>query len=295
MASHRKNGMNKNYFRVVAASAAAVGVSALTPSVTTAATVSQPSTNELAGVAGLENIPGIQYIPGIDQIIPSLAGQTSSLDKADNANAVVAALLANPQIQSVSGLQNYIATTAAGLGFDGKLPPAPTPAPEQTAAPEQTEAPAPKTDVPSEQAAVPTTPAKKTPALAKADDTQAVSAPVAGSGLGAQIVSIARSRIGSPYSWGAAGPNAFDCSGLVYWTFGQVGMTLPRTSQAMASQGQAVSLDQLQPGDVLTFNGDASHVGIYTGGGMFVDALNEGEPVAERSFSFLQPTGAVRF
>lgn len=93
------------------------------------------------------------------------------------------------------------------------------------------------------------------------------------------VIQAALSRIGSPYSWGAAGPSAFDCSGLVMWSFQQAGISLPHSSQALAAGGQPVSRDQMQPGDLVTYYSDASHVGIYIGDGMMVHASTYGTPV----------------
>jgi peptidoglycan DL-endopeptidase CwlO len=98
-------------------------------------------------------------------------------------------------------------------------------------------------------------------------------------GEGAVAVQAALTRIGSPYSWGASGPNAFDCSGLVMWAFGQAGLNLPHSSQALAQGGQSVSRDQMQPGDLITYYSDASHVAIYIGDGMMVHASTYGTPV----------------
>ena len=106
----------------------------------------------------------------------------------------------------------------------------------------------------------------------------AVPAPPA-EGEGMVAVQAALTRIGSPYSWGAAGPSAFDCSGLVMWAFGQAGVNLPHSSQALAQGGQPVSMDQMQPGDLVTYYSDASHVGIYIGDGMMVHASTYGTPV----------------
>jgi cell wall-associated NlpC family hydrolase len=106
----------------------------------------------------------------------------------------------------------------------------------------------------------------------------AVDAPPA-AGEGMVAVQAALTRIGSPYSWGAAGPGAFDCSGLVMWAFGQAGLNLPHSSQALAQGGQPVSMDQMQPGDLITYYSDASHVGIYIGDGMMVHASTYGTPV----------------
>lgn len=103
--------------------------------------------------------------------------------------------------------------------------------------------------------------------------------PGPGGGEGAIAVQAALTRVGSPYSWGAAGPSAFDCSGLVMWSFQQAGISLPHSSQALAAGGQPVSRDQLQPGDVINFYSDASHTGIYVGDGMVVHASTFGQPV----------------
>ena len=95
----------------------------------------------------------------------------------------------------------------------------------------------------------------------------------------ATVIQAALSRIGSPYVWGGSGPNQFDCSGLVMWSFQQAGISLPHSSQALAQGGQPVSRDQMQPGDLVTYYSDASHVAIYIGDGMMVHASTYGTPV----------------
>jgi cell wall-associated NlpC family hydrolase len=95
----------------------------------------------------------------------------------------------------------------------------------------------------------------------------------------AAAVEAALTQLGSSYVWGGETPGAFDCSGLVMWAFRQAGVALPRSSQAMDHGGQAVALDDLQPGDVLTFHRDASHVGLYLGDGLMVHSPNFGETV----------------
>lgn len=108
-------------------------------------------------------------------------------------------------------------------------------------------------------------------------------------GNGAGAVRAALTRIGDPYVWGATGPDQFDCSGLVVWAYQQVGKTVPRSSQAQAQGGTPVSRDNLQPGDVIIFYNDASHVGIYAGDGNIVHASTFGVPVkvqAMDSFPF---------
>ncbi len=145
-------------------------------------------------------------------------------------------------------------------------------------------------------AAIPPMPAPPAPeALPPANDPGVLAAPPGGIPPGdmappgavpgggapeaATVIQAALSRIGSPYSWGGSGPNAFDCSGLVMWSFQQAGISLPHSSQALAHGGQPVSMDQMQPGDLVTYYSDASHVGIYIGDGMMVHASTYGTPV----------------
>ena len=113
--------------------------------------------------------------------------------------------------------------------------------------------------------------------------------------VGQAILSAARSKIGAPYGWGAAGPNTFDCSGLTSWAYKQVGKNIPRTSYAQAAQGTPVSRENLQPGDIVVFYSGASHVGIYAGDGKVVHALNYGTPLSETSMSTMPFHSAVRF
>jgi peptidoglycan DL-endopeptidase CwlO len=89
----------------------------------------------------------------------------------------------------------------------------------------------------------------------------------------------AMSKIGSPYRYGASGPNAFDCSGLVSWAFKKAGVSLPRTSRAMSRVGTPVSRDELRPGDLVFFYKPVSHVGIYIGDGKIVHASSRKSPV----------------
>ncbi|MFD0371572.1 NlpC/P60 family protein [Streptomyces sp. NPDC059071] len=95
----------------------------------------------------------------------------------------------------------------------------------------------------------------------------------------AAAVIAARSAIGRPYVWGATGPSAFDCSGLMVWSYRQAGIALPRTSQAQRNAGRRVPLSQAQPGDLVTYRGDASHVAIYAGNGQVIHAPYPGARV----------------
>ncbi|MFD8645636.1 NlpC/P60 family protein [Streptomyces zaomyceticus] len=101
----------------------------------------------------------------------------------------------------------------------------------------------------------------------------------AGSSRAAAAVIAARSAVGKPYVWGATGPSAFDCSGLMVWSYGQAGISLPRTSSAQRHAGRQVPLAQARPGDLVTYRGDASHVGIYAGDGQVIHAPYPGARV----------------
>ncbi|MEV6677701.1 NlpC/P60 family protein [Streptomyces erythrochromogenes] len=136
---------------------------------------------------------------------------------------------------------------------------------------------------------------KSTSTSAKAPQgTGTVTAPATGSA--AAIVNFARAQVGKAYVMGGTGPSSFDCSGLVQAAYRQAGISLPRMSQAQSSAGTSVSLNALQPGDILYWGskGSAYHVAIYVGGGKFVGAQNPSTGIVERSLSYDKPTGAVR-
>jgi cell wall-associated NlpC family hydrolase len=100
--------------------------------------------------------------------------------------------------------------------------------------------------------------------------------------IGLKAVSIAYSLLGRPYRWGAAGPGAFDCSGLTMYIYAQLGIYLPHSSAAQYYSGTRVSYDELAPGDLVFFarrSGRISHVGIYIGGGMMIHAPQTGDVV----------------
>jgi len=113
--------------------------------------------------------------------------------------------------------------------------------------------------------------------------------------LGNKALQIAMTRIGSPYAWGATGPNAFDCSGLVYWAYRQLGVTLPRSSQAMAAGGLAVPLNDIQPGDLVIYYGDNSHVGLYAGNGNILHAPTFGQTVTLTPMHYAPVTTVRRY
>ncbi|WP_459545245.1 C40 family peptidase [Nocardia sp. X0981] len=104
----------------------------------------------------------------------------------------------------------------------------------------------------------------------------------------------ALSKVGAPYVYGAAGPDAFDCSGLVQWSYRQAGLELPRTSDAQLASGAPVSMSDLRPGDVVSFYG-GGHSGLYAGDGNVVHASTAGTPVRVAPISSMPFTGARRY
>jgi cell wall-associated NlpC family hydrolase len=104
------------------------------------------------------------------------------------------------------------------------------------------------------------------------------SQPVAPPATHGGVVGIAMQYLGVPYVWGGASPSGFDCSGLVMYVYAQVGVSLPHSSYAQYGYGTPVSMSQLQPGDLVFFDG-LGHVGIYVGGGNFIHAPHTGDVV----------------
>jgi cell wall-associated NlpC family hydrolase len=108
----------------------------------------------------------------------------------------------------------------------------------------------------------------------------APAAPVAAaSGAAGVAVSTALAQVGDPYVWGAGGPDAFDCSGLMQYAYSAAGISLPHSSSMQSQMGASVSASALQPGDLLFFYSPVSHVGMYIGNGQMVHASTSGSPV----------------
>jgi cell wall-associated NlpC family hydrolase len=93
-----------------------------------------------------------------------------------------------------------------------------------------------------------------------------------------RAATLALRMVGTPYRWGGEAPGGFDCSGLVRWAYGRVGIDLPHNSNALFGVGRAVSPKRLETGDVLFFTG-LGHVGLYLGGGLMVHAPYSGKHV----------------
>jgi hypothetical protein len=116
----------------------------------------------------------------------------------------------------------------------------------------------------------------------------------------ANFLNAAKSRIGLPYVWGAAGPAAFDCSGLVQWAFRYAGVAMPRVSEEQWFTGPRIPYSQARPGDLLFWHydpkdpSDIDHVAIYIGNGMMITAPHTGDYVKYAPVPFSNMAGVVR-
>jgi cell wall-associated NlpC family hydrolase len=134
------------------------------------------------------------------------------------------------------------------------------------------------------------------PALANtAPTTTVAAAPVAAPTQAAQIaVNTALAQQGKPYVWGGAGPDSFDCSGLVMYAYAAAGITLPHSSSMQSTMGTPVAYSALQPGDLVFFYTPVSHVAMYIGNGQIVQASTEGQPVAVTQLSYMPDFNSAR-
>ncbi|WP_405665056.1 NlpC/P60 family protein [Streptomyces sp. NBC_01166] len=109
-----------------------------------------------------------------------------------------------------------------------------------------------------------------------------------------KVLAFARAQIGKPYVWGATGPSSYDCSGLTQAAWKEAGVDLPRTTWDQVEVGTRVATADLQPGDLVFFYDDISHVGIYKGDGMMIHAPKPGANVREESIYYMPIYGSVR-
>jgi cell wall-associated NlpC family hydrolase len=114
------------------------------------------------------------------------------------------------------------------------------------------------------------------------------------SGRAATAVKFAMAQVGKAYSYGAAGPNAYDCSGLTMRAWGAAGVGLPHSSSAQQGSGVRVSESELRPGDLVFYYSPVSHVGMYIGNGLIVNALNPRSGVRVSGLHSMPYVGAVR-
>lgn len=115
-------------------------------------------------------------------------------------------------------------------------------------------------------------------AAAAQPQAQAAAAPqpAAGSAFGQQVVAIAMRYVGTPYVFGGNTPAGFDCSGFTQYVYGQLGISLPRTTEGQRGAGYVVPASQARPGDLMYWPG---HVGIYLGNGQHIAARNPSTPL----------------
>jgi len=114
------------------------------------------------------------------------------------------------------------------------------------------------------------------------------------SGSAGAAVSYALAQVGDAYVYGAAGPSAFDCSGLTMAAWGSAGVSLPHSSSAQMGYGTPVSISALQPGDLVFYYSPVSHVAMYIGNGMIVHAANPSQGVRTDPVGLMPISGAVR-
>src|SRR5690606_8860620 len=113
-------------------------------------------------------------------------------------------------------------------------------------------------------------------------------------GAGERAVRYAVEQIGKPYEWGAEGPAAYDCSGLTSEAWAAAGTPVPRTSQEQWAELERVPLDRLRPGDLVVYFPEATHVALYLGDGMVVQAPRPGARVRVSPIAANPVLGAVR-
>jgi peptidoglycan DL-endopeptidase CwlO len=113
-------------------------------------------------------------------------------------------------------------------------------------------------------------------------------------------IGYAEEQLGKPYQWGATGPDAFDCSGLVMMAYRAAGIDIPRTSQQQWAAGPQISPSQVQPGDLVFFAGAdgtptaPGHVGLVIGNGLMIEAYATGFPIRIAPYGDRDPVGFTR-
>ncbi|HSE69788.1 MAG TPA: NlpC/P60 family protein [Nocardioidaceae bacterium] len=129
---------------------------------------------------------------------------------------------------------------------------------------------------------------------ASRSETRQPVANVSVSGRAGAAVDYAMAQVGDAYVYGAAGPDAFDCSGLTMMAWQQAGVSLPHSSSGQMSSGPSVSQSELMPGDLVFYYSPVSHVGMYIGNGQIVHAANPESGVEVVDVNSMPYSGAVR-
>jgi cell wall-associated NlpC family hydrolase len=117
---------------------------------------------------------------------------------------------------------------------------------------------------------------------------------VAGTSAEQIAVNTALAQVGDPYVWGAAGPSAFDCSGLTQYAYAAAGVYLPHSSSMQSTMGVPVSYSDLRPGDLVFFYSPISHVAMYIGNGEIVTAPHTGDVVKVTYLSYMPSYAGAR-
>jgi len=136
--------------------------------------------------------------------------------------------------------------------------------------------------------------AKQRQEMLSRSDTRMPTGTVSASGAAGTALSYAMAQVGKAYVFGAAGPSAFDCSGLTMRAWGAAGVALPHSSAAQYSSGRHIAASDLQPGDLVFYYHPISHVGMYIGNGMIVNAENPSVGVKVTGLYSMPYVGAVR-
>ncbi|MEV7107445.1 C40 family peptidase [Streptomyces atroolivaceus] len=114
------------------------------------------------------------------------------------------------------------------------------------------------------------------------------------SAAGKQALAFATAQMGKPYVWGAEGPGSYDCSGLTSQAWAAAKQPIPRTSQEQWRQLPRIPVQDMRPGDLIIYHGDASHVGMYVGDGLIVHAPRPGRHVTLAGAGSMRILGVVR-
>lgn len=117
---------------------------------------------------------------------------------------------------------------------------------------------------------------------------------VAGAGAAVEAVNAALGVQGSPYVWGAKGPDEFDCSGLMYWAYEQAGVSIGGSTSSQVAEGESVSESELEPGDMIFYYEPVSHVSMYIGDGQAVHAPTSGDVVKVTSYDSIGDVTDIR-
>ena len=196
------------------------------------------------------------------ELLDSTKGELRAAVEAEQERAAAAAAAAAAAKAQVAAQAQRVAAQRAVAG-------------PQAASPGSDTAATPATR-PSRSAPAASQPSSPPPAAAPTQDPLPASAPRSGA---AGAIAAAQSQLGTPYRYGGSSPGGFDCSGLMLWSWAQVGVSLPRTSGAQRAGTQRITREQLQPGDLVFYRNPVGHVGMYIGGGQMVHSPHTGDVV----------------